>query len=353
MMRQKNKLNLNGHRAVPIAAFGVLLLCAASLQAQVVYLPPGSSDGLADAIAAAGEDGTVILESGLHTESGTVVLDIPVSIIGEEGAILESDTSTVALPPIPVEPALHVRNADGVLIEGLLIRPPEGQTGSCAILIEDSAGVRILDNEIIEHHAGILVQRGDRAGIRGNTVQASPRGLLDPADPDWIQATVGIAIANGRFVSITDNWVTSAVFGIFLSDERGDASNNVVEFNAIGMIFCTFAGVFAIDGESVDAERSAGRWHAHKNRAAQNGWGYLVIDGAHEIKLANNLAEQNSAYDIELAGPTTRFGFLAPTSFDNVVAQGRPKDLVVKDCGEGNIPSGDIDLVDTAQDPCF
>jgi hypothetical protein len=39
-----------------------------------VALPAGSIDGLAAAIASAGPGGTVILKSGLHTESGTVTV---------------------------------------------------------------------------------------------------------------------------------------------------------------------------------------------------------------------------------------------------------------------------------------
>ena len=56
--------------------FASVILTSGLLHAHAgtVALPAGSIDGLAAAIASAGPGGTVILKSGLHTESGTVTV---------------------------------------------------------------------------------------------------------------------------------------------------------------------------------------------------------------------------------------------------------------------------------------
>lgn len=58
-----------------------------------VTLPAGSVDALAAAIAAAGNNGTVIVESGMHVESAQVVINSRVSIVGEPGAVLQVATT--------------------------------------------------------------------------------------------------------------------------------------------------------------------------------------------------------------------------------------------------------------------
>ena len=78
----------------------VLLLSAACItpllaeEIKTVTLAAGSVDGLAAAIAEAGPGGKVIIEAGLHRESGSVLINSPVSLIGEPNAIIESTTPT-------------------------------------------------------------------------------------------------------------------------------------------------------------------------------------------------------------------------------------------------------------------
>ena len=70
----------------------IIVLCAVSVfgaQALALTLPAGSVDQLAAAIAEAGPGGEVVLAAGIHKISGTVIVDIPVSIVGEDGAILK------------------------------------------------------------------------------------------------------------------------------------------------------------------------------------------------------------------------------------------------------------------------
>jgi hypothetical protein len=76
-----------------------------------------------------------------------------------------------------------------------------------------------------------------------------------------------------------------------------------------------------------------------------------VIDGANRNTLSNNAASSNSAYNIELAGDSLRFGFLTPMSFENTLHVGGDRGLVIKDCGQNNRILGNATLVDTSADP--
>jgi hypothetical protein len=95
---------------------------------------------------------------------------------------------------------------------------------------------------------------------------------------------------------------------------------------------------------------------AEGNVSTGNAWGYEVIDGSHENLLVNNAAANNSEYDIELAGDTTRYAPFPPValaSYNNLVVVGSHKGLVVKNCGNNNVIRGQVTLVDNSTDPCF
>jgi len=82
-------------------------------------------------------------------------------------------------------------------------------------------------------------------------------------------------------------------------------------------------------------------------------WGFQVIDGANRNVLQNNAAANNSVYDVEFAGDSTRYGFFTPASFNNVFKGASQKGLVVKDCGNNNTIKGKGTLVDQRADPWF
>jgi nitrous oxidase accessory protein NosD len=328
----------------------MIVLCTLpvfGLDAMGVTVPAGSVDQLAAAIAEAGPGGEVVLQAGVHKESGTVLVNTSVSIVGEDGAVLETGTTASTVAPIVVQPALHIKGADGTRVQNLSIRAPEGTTANCAILIEDSANVEIVENEITKHQVGILIQRGDHARIQGNTIQIV-------SEPDSDRAENGVVVINGHYVTIQDNRVTGALMGIFISSQQGDASGNTTWGNVFGVIFCMPSGLYEISGEVVTADSTATGWVFYQNTSVGNSWGYIVIDGATQNVLVNNSAALNAMYDIELAGDSMRFGFLTPTSHDNLVVQGlNYKGLKVKNCGTNNQVRGHVSLVDTTEDACF
>jgi hypothetical protein len=114
--------------------------------------------------------------------------------------------------------------------------------------------------------------------------------------------------------------------------------------------------VLTSSGNTAAAETFCTGWQVADNVSTGNAWGYELIDGSHNNLVINNAASNNSEYDIELAGDTTRYSPFPPlalASHDNVVVAGSHKDLIVKDCGNNNVIRGDVNLVDYGTDPCF
>ena len=318
----------------------MIMLCTVSIfsaQALAVVVPAGSVDGLSAAIADAGPGGEVVLAAGLHKISGTVMIDIPVSIVGENGAILESSNSST---DEGVKAALHILGADGARIENLVIQNPADPNiaANAGIVIESASDVLIVDNQITGHTNGVLIEHGDKALLKGNVVQTTKDGIV---------------LINGSDVSIQDNWVSCTRFGMWIGSERADITGNTMQGNYIGLLLCSPRN-FLISGEVRSTESPATGCMVYQNYAFDNAWGYLVFDGAYNNLLMNNAAAFNSSYDIELGGESTRFGIVTPTTFDNTVIQGlKYTGLKVKVCGINNQVQGHVNLVDTAADPCF
>ncbi len=317
-----------------------IMLCIVSFfsaHALAVVVPAGSVDALAAAIAEAGPGGEVVLAEGLHKISGTVMVDITVSIVGENGAVLESANTTT---DEGVKAALHIRGADRARIENLIIQAPAdpNAAANAGIVIENAADVEIVANQILGHLNGVLVEYGDRTLLMGNVVKTTKDGIV---------------IINGNDVSIRDNWLSCARFGLWIGSRRGDVTGNTMQGNYIGLLLCSPRN-FLISGEVRVTETPATGCLVYQNNAVGNAWGYLAFDGAHDNLLMNNSAAFNTSYDIELGGESTRFGIVTPTSSNNTVIQGlKYKGLKVKVCGIDNQAQGHVNLVDIVADPCF
>jgi parallel beta-helix repeat protein len=324
-----------------------------------VVLPAGSVNGLAAAIAQAGSGGTVLLKGGIHKEAGEVVVTTPVTITGEPGATLESATSP-GFPntyPITITAALHFKGAPGSTVRGIRFQPPGTTLGSCGVILEDSPGTQVLNNRMTQLQFGVVVQRGDNAVIRGNSISTPTNWDLDSSDPTSLSSAIGIAVLAGQGVRVIENQVANGLMGIFGSDGPGEIAGNTVAGNLFGIFFCHMPDTgFLFSGRKQGSKQSATGWSVHDNIAHNNLWGIIVADGAHDTTVVNNDASGNQVYDIELAGDTKRFAplvDLAPTSHDNLVVAGSYGGLVVKDCGQNNRVQGTVKLVDHTADPCF
>ena len=310
---------------------------------RAVVVPVGSSDALAAAIDAAGPNGLVRLASGMHSESGTVRIEHPITIVGEAGAVLVVDTQPYP-DVLEVDPALYVIDANGppgrVVIAGLEIRPA-GEVGGTAILIEDSARVTVLNNRVFAHQAGVILQHGDHARIIGNTIELEPT-----------IAEHGVTVINGDGVAVAGNSVSGAVFGLWACDEDGYAVGNEFDTSLIGLIYCKVPVGYPLpSGVIAGSENPATGWYGALNRSTQNAWGYMVVDGANNSVLAFNDAADNAFYDVHVVPDTeVLFGFCTPAAFDNTVVTADDAD-VIKDCGIDTTVIGGT-LVDLSVDPC-
>ncbi|MCA9216179.1 MAG: right-handed parallel beta-helix repeat-containing protein [Planctomycetales bacterium] len=296
-------------KAAPDAAELSVSVAVHDGQAKTVTLQAGSVDGLAGAIASAGPGGTVLVESGMHIESASVVVDIPVKIIGQPGAIIESAT-TPTHGAAQGEAALHVDGTHDVLIEGLTIQSPS--VSNIGILIEDSPGVTVQNNQISGHEVGVLVDGGDHTVIRGNEIVGIDDG-------------VGIVNSLGRHTQIFGNDVSHFFIGVFASDAKGRMQFNNVSDNFIGMFFCKWDTV------------TASGWHVANNEVSGNAIiGVLVRDGANTSRFINNAVSGNGT-DIQMDGELVFPDVTFPRSFDNLVALGKHKDISVINDGDNRV----------------
>lgn len=338
----EDETSLEGaHRATPALSLNKLLSSG-----PVVDVPAGSVNALAAAVAAVGEGGVVRLKAGVHHEDHTVEINHQVSVVGEPGAILISDTQP-GLAIGVMDAALYLHNASGVIIHGLEILPKD-EIGGTAIFTEQVPGAIISQNTMRRHEFGVIVHHGDRTAIKDNTIVASSgwqTGEIIEAD--------GVIIVNGAFVEVSGNYVSNAVLGLFLSDRKGIAIDNTTMGNFIGVLLCNVPlAVPKPGGGLISSETPGTRWIIRGNQTTDNfDIGILAIDGANNNLIVNNTGGNNGRYDIELAGDSERFGFFTPTSFENKVVVGQDTDAVVKDCGVNDQVNGGV-LVDTMVDPC-
>lgn len=309
-------------------------------RAGIEVVPGGSVDALEAAVNAAGPNGIVLVQPGLHAESGTVTIAHRVAIVGMPGAVLQVDTQS-APPAAQLEPALWVYGATGSTILGLEIVPaaPLGGTG---VLVENSERVVVGRNTIRDHQLGVVLEQADRATVWGNTIEIGAGG------------DHGITVINAERARIIGNDVSGAFFGIWACDLNGRLLLNDTHGNFIGVILCRVpANAYPLpSGALAGAEFPCGDWVVRNNTSSNNlDAGYMVIDGANNNFLSDNAGSGNGTYDVELVGDSLRFGFLTPTSFENTAIIDDPA-MVVKDCGLDNTVIGGTQ-VDINQDPCF
>ena len=301
-----------------------------------VYVAAGSSDALADAIADAGPNGTVILESGPHSESGTVMIPHRLNLIGEPGAVLTIDAGPANFTDVPVvlTAGLHVKGANNTRIEGLEIRP-EGENGKVAILVEDSRRVRIANNAIFDFQFGVFTYGADNVFLFGNYL----RGLQGP------EYHYGMMLMKGRSVKLFENEIEQYDSAVFTSDRSGLAFENNFHNNlSWGIFHCKAPADYTLpDGPVIQASETTNNWVIARNVCNNNGFGgYAVIDGAFENRLVANRAANNGILGIVLF-PEWGSQPLPPCR-DNLVISTQQPNVTIMDCGIDNSVIGGIQV---------
>ena len=314
---------------------------------KMIVLPENSADELQDAINTVGEKGLVVLMPGDHHESGTVTVSHRVTILGLPGAKILSGVQNTSVVSY-VQPAIHILDASHTVVAGIQFIPTAGaEDGGTVLLIENADYVLTTLNKSIGFQFGIVLEQADFNRIIGNEIITTAQW------PTLIEAH-GVMVINGKNANLSYNHISNSFFGVWACDEGGLFKDNYMDNSYLGLILCNVpAASFTLpSGQAVGSQTPGTNWTVLKNQSDNHVFaGYLVIDGANNNVLTNNKASGNGAYDIELVGDSFRFGFLTPSSHDNVVNDAG-QNLTIKDCGNNNTVNGGI-AVDITVDPCF
>ncbi|MBR9922928.1 MAG: hypothetical protein GYB31_19045 [Bacteroidetes bacterium] len=285
---------------------------------EMILVNPGI-DQLQHLINKATPNTTIVLKEGLHKETGTLVLNKRITLIGEGEA-------TLALGG---QIGMFIYRSENVEIKNLEIVNLKGSF--IGLAADNSNHLKLEENDFSGFPVSIILERSNYAEVQNNIILGTGNFAED----------LGITVTNGSYTHIEGNEIYGNAFGIWVSDAKGVVTNNYTHDNMIGIILCKIPdGSIPFGGGTGGSESPASEWKIVKNVTETNGWGVLLIDGAHNNLLAENTAAHNSFTDIELAGETNQlFGFFTPTSFNNVV-YAKGKKLEVINNGKDNSISG-------------
>jgi nitrous oxidase accessory protein len=184
-------------------------------QEAIVVSPSGPVKTVSEALRLAKAGGRIVVKAGVYREP-TIVVDRPVTIVGESGAVLDGEAShqimTVA--------------ADDVTIRGLELRhvPTSYVDDRAAIKVQDATNCVIEDNRIDDAFFGIYLARVDRCRIARNRLHA--RKGKEAASGN------GIHLWTSNHVTIEDNEITGHRDGIYLEFvHQSEVHGNVSEGN--------------------------------------------------------------------------------------------------------------------------
>ncbi|HEX6745886.1 MAG TPA: nitrous oxide reductase family maturation protein NosD [Longimicrobium sp.] len=171
----------------------------------------------AAALAAARPGDTVRVARG--TYRGALVISIPrLVLLGDEGAVIDGGRRGTAVA---------VRGADGVAIEGFVIRNSGRSldTDDAAIKLFHSRRARILRNRIEESLHGVYLQEADSAAVERNVI-AGDTALAEPRRGN------GVHLFNSHGTRVMGNEIRWTRDGIYFAGANG----NVIAGNEVARV---------------------------------------------------------------------------------------------------------------------
>jgi nitrous oxidase accessory protein len=205
---------------IGLAGAITLMSGSAVLRAQndVVVSPSGPIRTLTQALQVAPSGARVVVKAGVYREP-TIVVQQPVTIAGEPGAILESDQGRQILTV----------QADDVTVRGLELRHVATSfvEDRAAIRVQDATNCVIENNTIEDGFFGIYLARVDGCRVIGNRLHAS-KGKESASGN-------GIHLWTSNHVTVEGNEITGHRDGIYLefvheSDVRGNVSEGNLRY---------------------------------------------------------------------------------------------------------------------------
>jgi nitrous oxidase accessory protein len=193
------------------AAAAGLMLAAASLLplagAAAATIPVAAGEGQLQAALAAAQPGdTLALAPGIHR--GGIVIDKPVALTGEPGAVLEGSGNGSVVTVL----------APSAGVSGLVIRGSGGDLSGrdSGVLVKESAqGVRIASNRFERNLFGVYLVGAKDAIVRGNTITGRQ-------DEHMTERGDGVSIWNSPGAQILDNVFIGGRDGIFVTTSQYD-----------------------------------------------------------------------------------------------------------------------------------
>ena len=316
-----------------VAVVLTLLAVSAAGAQRTIEVRPGRSPSITEAVRHARAGDRVVIARGVYREP-TILIDRPITIVGEPGAVLDGASAThivrveaddvtirgltlrnVTLSHVEDRAAIRVgkvrrcRIEDNTLLNAffgvylagteecevarnrLQGRPARSEeSAGNGIHLWTARGIRIVDNHITGHRDGIYLEFGHDAVVTGNTSERNLRyGLHFMTSDDCMYSRnvfrgnqAGVAVMYARRVQMTrnqfvDNWGASA-YGLLLKeiyDSRVDSNT------------------FARNTTAILAD-GATRMQARGNTLVDNGWAVKLMASTESAELTGNIFAGNT-----------------------------------------------------------
>jgi len=264
----------------PVIALGVLALMLSSARAQsprashsnllVNVTPAGPVRTIRSALSLVARGGTIVVHPGTYRDS-TILVDMPVRIVGEGDAILDGDgvrqIMTITADSVTVQ-GLHFENVGVAFTEDL-----------AAIKVVRASSCAIRDNTIDNAFFGVYLQEVSGCVVEGNTLRASR--LRDATSGN------GIHLWHSRDITIAGNHITGHRDGIYFEFTREAHVHDNVSTDNLRY------GLHFMYSDSCDYQRNTFR---------HNGAGVAVMY-SHQVLMVENRFQGNrgsSAYGLLL-----------------------------------------------------
>lgn len=264
----------------PVMMLGMLSVVLAPVRAQsaqashatllVNVTPGGPVRTIRQALSLVARGGTIVVHPGTYHDS-TIIVDMPVRIVGEGDAILDGDgmrqIMTIAADSVTVQ-GLHFENVGVAFTEDL-----------AAIKVIRVSSCEIRDNRIDNAFFGVYLQEVSGCVVDGNTLRAGR--LRDATSGN------GIHLWHSRDVTIAGNHITGHRDGIYFEFTREAHVRDNVSTDNLRY------GLHFMYSDSCDYQRNTFR---------HNGAGVAVMYSHHVLMVENRFQGNrgSSAYGLLL-----------------------------------------------------
>ena len=263
---------------------------------QLVVGPGGTHRSIRDALAAAGPGDTVRVTAGVYHEH--LVIDRPVVLLGEPGAVLEGDGRGIVL----------FVNAPAV-IRGFTIRGSGSDQSreNAGILATEAPGIVIEDCHLEDVLFGIYLKESHDAVIRGNTIEGknlamplrgdgirlwySHNGLIVGNELSRVRDLV-IWFANGT--EVRNNKVSDSRYGVhYMYSDHNRFEGNEFRANHVGA-FVMYSDDIVFEGNLfAEARGTTGRGLGFKDADRITAIGNVLVKNAIGISIDNSPTSEN------------------------------------------------------------